>query len=444
MFHCSRMQRRASEWLANRARPESILHERTVRSCLATAKPVVLIFTMTEYREWDYRNEILTTSKKWYRCDIAHCGRTFASERNCALHIHAHHPGRFRCDIGGCAAVFDLRTPFTRHVLKEHQQFVPDGAFTTASASKQKPAKAKRSRKIPEGFSLIDITSRLDFEPSDKQLFPLAPIPSPPSAVNSSDWASPRVGHPQSRPVGCPDTDRSSYDKNRRDIKRRVSLIEEPITYRVIRARLGKHRPDYEVHQSAIHPGQQCGIDWASEAGKLNFDRVFKSLIGRMGGVKPSHQGSCVLCPEALRSMNLSDLRGTDPTLLPDRTADPIKFYYSDYATSFPRATAWYQGGRWPRAGAELDGLIGANGLLPMDATYLCHQEHCVIHLAWESVEHKSSREHCAVSAREARQAGRPLPKHCSEHTPPCLLQVRFHKVSDVIVTDVVLACGSC
>lgn len=380
---------------------------------------------MLEYRQWDYRNTLLADSRKWYQCVINRCRRTFASERNCALHIRAHHPMRFRCDIDQCGTTYDFRTPFTKHVRKEHQKFVPDGAFTTLSVSASPSPKQKRTRQVPEGFVLVDIAPSLDFEPVN-QGRDTSVIKN--SIRTTEDASRSPVADVEkitsSMPIG---SDQPPPEEERRSAKRRASFIDDDHTNdRTIRAKFCKPKPEYQIQQSTKYPGQQIALDWLSENGKRYHDWIFEVLIGRWGGVKPIHRGTCVLCPDEWRLKTPSCLAPIrDPSLLPGPGAVPLVFSYSDYTTSFSRAAAWFQGGRWPRSGKEHDAFLGADKLEAMEASHTCHQQHCIVHLTYEQLDESLDRKRCALWARSLRHAGHSIPEKCHCHSPPCLLQVR-------------------
>ncbi|KAL8657100.1 MAG: hypothetical protein Q9226_002252 [Calogaya cf. arnoldii] len=203
-----------------------------------------------EYRAGDYRTTILTTSKKWYRCIIDECGHTFASERNCGLHILARHPQRFRCDIDDCGTLFDFRTPFAKHVSKQHQRFIQDGAFSTESASRQPPPKQRRTRKIPEGFVLVDIAPTLNPD-SDKEPYRAEAPEDPSSTKGPLDTLFLEGKAPPEKISPIDDQAVIEWSK-----KRKASLPGDGLSNeRIIRARYCKRKPEYTVPQSTKYPG---------------------------------------------------------------------------------------------------------------------------------------------------------------------------------------------
>ena len=96
-------------------------------------------------------------------------------------------------------------------------------------------------------------------------------------------------------------------------------------------------------------------------------------------------------------------------------------YSYSDHATSLARAIAWYAE---PRKAADLDQFLSCGPWMPKDGSYLCHHKHCIIYLTYESAAMNLDRRDCCLEARFLRQDNREVPKYCTKHSPPCLMQV--------------------
>lgn len=199
--------------------------------------------------------------------------------------------------------------------------------------------------------------------------------------------------------------------------------------------------PIYDVKTSRKEMLQQRGLDWLTLEAKEKFDQKYETLLSRWG-VKVGHQGTCILCPE--------EWRLTDPLELQERLqsknlpspGDPRAWHsYSDHATSLPRALAWFS--QWPRTGIQLDNFIGCGPFKPMDASHLCHHEHCIVHLVYEPSPINHSRNACKERARFLRAESRDVPEHCDQHDPPCLMQVRRSEYSEICLwlTHDIIAC---
>jgi len=184
--------------------------------------------------------------------------------------------------------------------------------------------------------------------------------------------------------------------------------------------------PTYEVKLSKKHNyQQQRGLDWLRRSTKDAFDIAHANLLTRWGGVKVSHEGTCVLCPGDWQFLKPSSLRHfEDVSALPSRHSDRLMFQYGDHTTTFLRALAWFGDQTWPRNGIELDNFLSCGPYKPMDASHLCHHDHCLVHVVYESTDINQTRKSCHQQARDLRASGLDIPGVCDKHSPPCLLQV--------------------
>ena len=384
---------------------------------------------MDQLNSDDCRAIISSTATKWFRCDD--CGATFATVNTSTQHRRNAHPRRLRCGIEDCEAAFPTSTDLNKHICEMHPEPVlpvsPDSLFINSTASDDlaqpvsPPVARRRLHHVPEGFSLVDLHSRIELGPRGRG------IGSPPRSIPDDTGAS-LFGEntPESATPHNSETDVSACDEAGPTKKRKASFPNRYSNDRITRARLAESTPEYEVKQSKLHTGQQKALEWLGETSKLTFEQIFETLIGRWGGVKPTHQGSCVLVPEDWRVLSPSNLVDVDDArLFPDRQAYRLTYKYSDHCTMFTRAVAWFRGGQWPRTGVQLDNFLGCGPFKPMEASHLCHQDHCIVHLTYEAADINSERRHCASWAQSLRQAGQDIPESCSKHDPPCLLQVR-------------------
>ncbi len=210
-----------------------------------------------------------------------------------------------------------------------------------------------------------------------------------------------------------------SEDSNCRVTKRKWSTIENG---RCIEAIRNPPVPRYLVKRSKKFRSQQRGLDWLTGAAQRKFDETYKTLLA-LWGVKPTHKGTCVLCPEDWKFLDPIDLMALFTTdNCPSLKAARAWYSYSDHATTLARSKAWFS--QWPRSGVELDNLLGSGPYKPMDASHLCHQGHCIIHVVYEGADTNQDRESCRKEARFLRQDGRPVPESCAVHNPPCMMQV--------------------
>jgi len=180
--------------------------------------------------------------------------------------------------------------------------------------------------------------------------------------------------------------------------------------------------PAYEVKRST-KADELKGLGWLSASAKSTFDRFYERLLASWG-VSSQHKGTCILCPEAWRRSDPLDLMALfSKENYPSPTTTRAFYSHLAYGTTLARAAAWFN--TWPRTGVELDNFIGCGPYKPMDASHLCHHDHCIIHLTYEPTNINQDRKDCRRRAQFLRQQKRDVPEHCTQHDPPCMLQVR-------------------
>ena len=192
---------------------------------------------------------------------------------------------------------------------------------------------------------------------------------------------------------------------------------------RHIESCLKDQMPKYMVKQSKKSPNQQRGLNWMTNEGKVKFDKMLKHLTA-CWGVKPDHKSTCVLCPEDWRFLDPLQLAALTTAQNCPLPGLPRAWYtYADHATSIARARAWFA--EWPRTGLEHDNFLGCGPFKPMDASHLCHHDHCILHVVYEPANLNQDRKECCKEARFLRSEGREVPDSCTRHAPPCMMQVR-------------------
>ena len=205
--------------------------------------------------------------------------------------------------------------------------------------------------------------------------------------------------------------------RKKRKLSRTTASREEPPKVR-------HPVPIYNFKQSRKIRGQEeRAVDWLRAKAKLRFESFYEALLAPWG-VKPGHTGTCVLIPEAYKSLKPEDITADLRREKYPRRGQPCAFFSMyGHGTSVVRALAWF--GQWPRNGIQLDNFIQCGPFEPMDAAQTCHHDHCVVHVTYDSVGNKQSREYCCSEARRMRREGQEVPEHCPFHQPPCLMQVR-------------------
>lgn len=184
--------------------------------------------------------------------------------------------------------------------------------------------------------------------------------------------------------------------------------------------------PIYECRTSRQHPDQPKALAWATRAGHEHFTSLFTELLARWG-LTVQHRGTCLLVPEHLKHSAPLDLMALfDPENFPHAGAPRAWYLYGDHGTTLARAKVWHS---WPRTGVELDNFTGRGPYKPMDASHLCHHEHCLIHVVLEPANINQNRKECVRQARFLRAERRTVPEECALHDPPCLMQVSLPAV---------------
>ncbi|KAL8649549.1 MAG: hypothetical protein Q9226_005533 [Calogaya cf. arnoldii] len=182
-----------------------------------------------------------------------------------------------------------------------------------------------------------------------------------------------------------------------------------------------KVMPAFDCRVSKQVPDQPKALLWLYLAAKLHFFADYEALLAAWG-LTLRHSGTCLLIPEAWRFANplhLMALFSVDSVPRPD--SPRAWFSYADHATSLARAKVFFE--KLQRKGEDLDVFLGYPGLPAMDASHLCHQEHCVIHLVYEPAHINQDRNNCLERAKFLRSQNLPVPEGCTAHDPPCMMQ---------------------
>lgn len=193
---------------------------------------------------------------------------------------------------------------------------------------------------------------------------------------------------------------------------------------RVTKARRLEFVPQYIVKSSTSRQGnlQLKALEWLGSPAKGLFDDTYGAILSRWG-VQREHTGTCVLVPEAWSSLDPTLLmRLFSPEKCPTIDFARLAYRYADHTSTFARALTWFQ--QWPRRGIDLDNFLGYGPFTPIDASHLCHHNHCIVHIAYEGSHVNQDRRQCIEQARSLRTNRMAVPANCDKHQPPCLLQV--------------------
>lgn len=111
-----------------------------------------------------------------------------------------------------------------------------------------------------------------------------------------------------------------------------------------------------------------------------------------------------------------------------DRADSSQRLSMGSFTFHWARVSAWFED--WPRSTSDLQHFLPPNDRRGepshMHGSHLCHHGLCVnpTHLAYEDKARNLERVGCLTAAVTLRSYQATIPKHCSKHDPPCLLQV--------------------
>ncbi|KAL8668255.1 MAG: hypothetical protein Q9202_000233 [Teloschistes flavicans] len=325
-----------------------------------------------------------------------------------------------------CNAVFSRASSLKRHDLKYHQN-----TLSTVFITYTPGAKAQRSV----------YTSRRRSQQHTAHMGNLSRSTSAPADASSSSTSQPWVLGSMRIPNAAADASSpSSADRSRllraattqRDVEPTIFSTEQTAWHSNPRTTTSSEStplpgavaplmPQYITRESRKTPGQPKGIDWLTQDAKTKFDATYESLLASWG-VTTQYWGTCVLVPEDWRFCNPLDLMALFSVDNVPSVASPRAWYsHADHGTSLVRAKVWYS--KPSRTGLDLDVFIGGAPYQSMDASHLCHHEHCIVHVVYEAADINQHRQECVQRARFLRSEKRTIPSQCAVHDPPCMMQ---------------------
>lgn len=183
--------------------------------------------------------------------------------------------------------------------------------------------------------------------------------------------------------------------------------------------------PVYDIKLSTKTAEQSKALEWCSAAAKKAFELELDFRLAQWG-INKSRRSTCVLVPEDWRSLDPIDLRKMfDLDNCPSAETRRLRYQYADHNTAFARALAWFA--QWPRSGLQLDNFLGSGPYQPMDASHTCYHDCCIVYITYDPAHINQDRKACCQLSRRLRQEGKEIPEYCSNHDPPCLLQVSVY-----------------
>ncbi|KAL9034399.1 MAG: hypothetical protein Q9180_005428, partial [Flavoplaca navasiana] len=179
--------------------------------------------------------------------------------------------------------------------------------------------------------------------------------------------------------------------------------------------------PRYEIRLSKTTPGQPKALDWLTTEGKAKFTEFEDAILNRWGQSR-GHRSTCLLVCEDWRHSDPLDIMALfSLDNIPAVGSPRAKFSYKDHGVSFVRAKVWFE--KLHRTAGDLDVFLNTGDCKPMDASHLCHHEHCIKHVVYEPAHINHDRQECCNRAKFLRSEGRDVSEHCTAHDPPCMMQ---------------------
>ena len=180
----------------------------------------------------------------------------------------------------------------------------------------------------------------------------------------------------------------------------------------------------YEMKQF-VKMLQQRDFSWFSTLAKENHDqkREHKLIQWKMTS---EHKSICVFCSDDWKHfdfLNLMTLCFKDNYSF--QTATRAWYSYLNHETSFARATAWFDV-KWSRSNVKFDNFMNYESYKSMNVFHLCHQNHCLIHVIYESVHINQDRKRCHRLTQFFRQQKKEISEHCTKHEFFCKMQIRI------------------
>ena len=318
-----------------------------------------------------------------------------------------------------CSATFTHLSSVKRHITHQHR-----GQNTTfvMCVPGSKPRRTRHHNPVISSTTTISTSRRVSA---------VQPIPSSFSvAWGKSVTRNPSCCHLPSRSTltqslspAITQASVSAYSYSRPPLSLSAPSVSSPMPMAVrIPGDPADTMPTYEVKRSR-KAFEQKALDWLSASGKSDFDQYYTSVFADWGR-KYGSSGPCTILPEDWRQSSPLDLMALFSTdNYPSSGATRAAYSRFGHATTLARAAAWFN--KWPRTGVELDNFLGCGPYKPMDASHLCHHEHCIRHITYEPAHINQDRKRCCERARFLRQENRDVPEHCTSHSPPCMMQVR-------------------
>ena len=181
----------------------------------------------------------------------------------------------------------------------------------------------------------------------------------------------------------------------------------------------------YDVKMFKQALSQSKTLKWFTQVTKEKFDNAYEILLARWE-VTIRHTKTCVLVSKEWRfsnSLDLMTLFDFDNYFM--TCSSRAWYFYVNYETTLARVKVWFV--KSSRTSLDFDVFLNCESYKLMNASHLCHHEHCIIHVIYEAANINQSRQKCYRRARFLREEKRLILNCCTTHNSSCMMQVSIH-----------------
>ena len=190
----------------------------------------------------------------------------------------------------------------------------------------------------------------------------------------------------------------------------------------------------YDICQSKQISNQQKDLSWLTLSFKEKYDSTYTTFHARWNRIV-NYVGTCLLISKDWRStdsLNLITLFNSKNIFI--ASSFRALFSYEDYQTFFVRIKVWYT--KWSRTNFDLNNLLSCEFYKSMNASHLCHHEHCVIYIVYESADINEFRKTCLKKTRFLRSEKQFVFVECDLHDSSCIMQMSFFVAVSLIFAN--------
>ena len=172
-------------------------------------------------------------------------------------------------------------------------------------------------------------------------------------------------------------------------------------------------------------------LQWLILTIQKKFYRIYETFLTRWK-ITTRYKKTCFFVSQAWKfsnSLNLMILFSCDDRF----KSNSFRAWYSNvnHETLIVRVLIWYV--KKSRTNFDLDVFLKCELYKSMNASYLCHYEHCITHVCFEFSHINQNRQNCVRRAQFLRNEKKFISKHCEMHEFSCMMHVNvfdhcFHR----------------